>query len=134
MVEATVAEVVGRGARRAGVLTLGGPDSVTTELTRRAAAIYVDPLEARGITCETIWPELQLELNRGIFAVMAGRAGDEDRAALDRALSELRRRGTDCIVLGCTELPFLVTESNGGPDLVDPIALLAEAAVRHAMS
>jgi aspartate racemase len=37
------------------------------------------------------------------------------------------------IILGCTEIPLLLGEAADGPDLINPLQLLAEAAVRFAM-
>jgi aspartate/glutamate racemase len=36
-------------------------------------------------------------------------------------------------VLGCTEIPLLLRDEAEAKDLVSPLALLAEAAVRHAI-
>jgi aspartate racemase len=119
MVETTVDHLVARGVARAGAVTLNGNYA------------YAEPLAARGIACETIGPELQAPINQAAFAVMAGRVTDGDREALGAALRELRARGVECIILGCTELPFLVTGALAGDDLVNPLALLAEAAVRY---
>jgi len=38
----------------------------------------------------------------------------------------------DGVVLGCTEIPLLLGEDAESTDLVNPVALLAEAAVRLA--
>jgi len=40
----------------------------------------------------------------------------------------------DGIIPGCTEIPFLLGGIDGEPDLVNPIQLLAAAAVRRAMA
>jgi aspartate racemase len=45
----------------------------------------------------------------------------------------LRGKGVDGIVLGCTEIPLLMGEAANAPDLINPTALLAEAAVRYAL-
>ena len=37
------------------------------------------------------------------------------------------------MILGCTELPLLLKEIEGEPDLINPTQLLAEAAVRKAI-
>jgi aspartate/glutamate racemase len=39
----------------------------------------------------------------------------------------------DGVVLGCTEIPLLLGDKAEAKDLVNPVALLAEAAVRLAM-
>jgi aspartate/glutamate racemase len=39
----------------------------------------------------------------------------------------------DSVVLGCTEIPLLLRDEGEAADLINPAALLAEAAVRLAM-
>ena len=39
----------------------------------------------------------------------------------------------DGVILGCTEIPLLLGLAADAPDLLNPAALLAEAAVRHAL-
>jgi aspartate racemase len=46
----------------------------------------------------------------------------------------LRARGVDGIILGCTEIPLLLAVDLDAPDLLNPTALLAEAAARHAIA
>lgn len=59
---------------------------------------------------------------------------DVARANLDRAVDELRERGARVVILGCTELPLLVSRSvvDGGTPLIDPTLILARAAVKAA--
>jgi aspartate racemase len=49
-------------------------------------------------------------------------------------ISELRAQSVDGIVLGCTEIPPLLGDAAVDPDLLDPLPLLAEAAVRRALA
>jgi aspartate racemase len=122
MVDVTLAAVERRGWRRVGVLGFDG-----------APPLYLDPLRARGVACETIGADLQARLNAAIRAVMEGREGKDDAGAAREAVATLRAAGADGGVLGCTEIPLLVPEEREAPDLVDPVALLAEAAVRAAL-
>ena len=48
------------------------------------------------------------------------------------ALNELRARSVDGIILACTEIPLLLGERATASDLINPLQLLADAAVRHA--
>jgi aspartate/glutamate racemase len=43
---------------------------------------------------------------------------------------DLRARAVDPVILGCTEIPLLLGDERDAPDLLNPAALLAEAAVR----
>ena len=121
MIEATLAEVARRGWQRIGVLTYRTPQ------------VYAQPLEQRGRQWESIDAALQLSLDAAIMAVMEGQADVEATEVAQRTVTTLRARGVDGIILGCTEIPLLLHNHLDAPDLLNPTALLAEAAVRYAM-
>ena len=121
IVELVVAEVGRRGWQRVGVLGFGDP------------VVYTDPLAELGYACETLDAELQAPLDTAIPHVMEGRVEDADEQAARRAVAELRSRRVDGIVVGCTEIPPLLGDDASAPDLLDPLPLLAEAAVRLAL-
>lgn len=77
--------------------------------------IYTRPLEHLGTACETADAGQRSALDGAIFRVMEGRA-------------------VAGVVLGCTEIPLLLGESADAADLINPAQLLAEAAVRAAMT
>lgn len=122
MIDATLDEVTGRGWRRVGVLGFRG-----------APPLYTEPLRQRGIACETIDPTLQTRLDAAIQAVMEGREGPAETDAARAAVARLRAASVDGVVLGCTEIPLLLGEEAEAKDLVNPVALLAEAAVKLAI-
>lgn len=49
-------------------------------------------------------------------------------------IKELRDRGAECVVLGCTEIPIIIDETNSPLPVLDSTRLLARAAVRVAVS
>jgi aspartate racemase len=120
MVEATLKEIQRRRWKRIGVLGLGDP------------VIYTRPLAQLGIACETVDAGSQAALDGAIFQVMEGREGVEQVAIARTAVADLRSRGVDGVVLGCTEIPFLLPEADDDASLINPVQLLAEAAVRIA--
>jgi aspartate racemase len=122
MVEATVEDARRRRWKRVGVLALGDP------------LIYTRPLEHLGIACETADAGRQRALDRAIFRVMEGRENSESAAVARDAAASLKARGVEGVVLGCTEIPLLLGESADAADLINPAQLLAEAAVRAAMT
>ncbi|HEU5099790.1 MAG TPA: aspartate/glutamate racemase family protein [Roseiflexaceae bacterium] len=122
MIEATLAEIARREWRRVGVLAYIGPH------------VYAHPLEQRGLEWEGIGAELQLPLDRAIMWVMEGRADAGAIEAARQAVAALRAQAVDGIILGCTEIPLLLEADLDAPDLLNPTALLAEAAVRHAIA
>ena len=100
---------------------------------RGAPPVYTDPLRRRGMACETIDGIYQARLDAAIQAVMEGREGAADAEAARAAVAMLRAAPVDGVVLGCTEIPLLLGQEAEAKDLVNPVALLAEAAVRLAM-
>jgi len=123
MIDVVLTDVARRGWRSAGVLGFGG-----------APAIYVEPLQAKGVRCETIDAGLQATLDAAILTLMEGRERAAEAKAARAAVDTVRARGVDGVVLGCTEIPLLLGEEAEARDLVNPAALLAEAAVRLAVA
>jgi len=123
MIDVTLDEIGRRGWRRVGVLGF-----------RSAPAVYTEPLAERGVACEVIDAARQAPLDASIRAVMEGRNGPAESDAARSAVAALRAAGPDGIVLGCTEIPLLLGDAAEATDLVSPLSLLAEAAVRLAIS
>jgi aspartate/glutamate racemase len=97
-----------------------------------APAVYLDPLRERRIDCATIDERAQAPLDAAIHAVAEGRDGAAETDAARAAIAALRSSRADGIVLGCTEIPLLL-HGDGAADLINPAALLADAAVRFAL-
>ncbi|HWN81403.1 MAG TPA: aspartate/glutamate racemase family protein, partial [Candidatus Udaeobacter sp.] len=51
-----------------------------------------------------------------------------------RAIDELKARGAECVVLGCTEIPLVITPANSSLPTLDSTRLLAAYGVRAAVS
>jgi aspartate racemase len=123
MIAVTLDEVARRGWERVGVLGFNG-----------APPPYLDPLRERGVHCETIDLALQAPLDAAIQAVMEGRDGAAETEVARAAVASLRARDVAGIILGCTEIPLLLHAAAEDADLVNPAALLADAAIRFAIS
>ena len=123
MIELTLDDVARRGWQRVGVLGF-----------HAAPPIYVDPLRQRGVRCDTVDATVQAGLDAGILALMEGRDGPPETRSAQAAVQTLRAAPVGGIVLGCTEIPLLLAQEADAADLVNPVALLAEAAVRLAIA
>jgi aspartate racemase len=123
MIDVTMAEIARRRLQRVGVLGFGG-----------ASPLYLDPLRERGVRSETVDAAAQARLDAGIRAVMEGADGKPESEAAVDVVAALRARSVDGTVLGCTEIPLLLPDGGEAGDLINPAALLAEAAVRFAMT
>ena len=62
-----------------------------------------------------------------------GRVGPVETRTGDDALRFLREKQVDGIIPACTEFPFFLGGHMQEPDVLDPVRLLAEAAVREAL-
>jgi len=121
MIDLALAEVQRRRWTTVGVLGLGDP------------IVYTRPLERLGLAPATLDAGLRSRLDPAIFGLMEGRADAASAAIAREAVAALRARGVDGIILGCTELPLLLHDAAGAPDLIDPARLLVDAALSHAL-
>lgn len=74
----------------------------------------------------------QAVVTRAIYGVKAGTLDVETTAAVAGVARALIALGADAIVLGCTELPFLLRPGDVDVPLLDSNLILAQAAVRAA--
>lgn len=85
-------------------------------------ASYVRPEAAERAEVSRIIME---ELVRGIF-------DPNSLAYLQRVIQGLKSKGCDAVVLGCTELPLVLSDANSPLPTLDSTRLLARAALRRA--
>jgi aspartate racemase len=50
------------------------------------------------------------------------------------AIEDLKSRGAECVILGCTEIPLIVTPENSPLPTLDSTRLLAKYAILEALS
>jgi len=120
------AEIERHGWKRVGLLgtkfTMTGP-------------VYERALADRGM--ERLVPEeaAREALNTAIFDELC--QGIFEPSTVDAflaAIADLKARGAECVILGCTEIPLIVTEENSPLPILDSTRLLARAAVIEALS
>jgi aspartate racemase len=115
------AEAASRGLRRIGVLGTGWTmDSALypTALARHGLAAMVPEAEERALINRVIFDELC----HGVFT-------DRARKEFQEIIERLAARGCDGVVLGCTEIPLLVSQDDSVLPVLDSTRLLAHAAV-----
>ncbi|HLC52282.1 MAG TPA: amino acid racemase [Candidatus Nanoarchaeia archaeon] len=64
---------------------------------------------------------------RIIMNILSGKFFDKDRERLVKIVNKMKKSGAAKVILGCTDLPLLLTSKN----TIDTIKVLAEAAVRE---
>jgi len=123
--EVVAAQAVQRGFRRLGL-------TGTRWLVE--SDVYPDKLTARGL--EYVRPNTleREQINRIIMdELVYGIFKPEAIADFQRVIRRMKDEGCDAVVLGCTEIPLIMKESNSPLPLLDSARLLARAALYRAV-
>jgi len=123
--EVVAAQAVEQGFRRLGLT--GTRWLVDSE-------VYPDKLTACGL--EVIRPTVaeRDEIDRIIMdELVYGLFKPEAIASFQRAFGRMKDAGCDAVILGCTEIPLIVNDSNSPLPILDSTRLLARAALRRAV-
>jgi aspartate racemase len=124
--DAVVAAAVARGFRRLGLLG-------TRWLVE--SAVYPDRLAAAGLECARPNGGEREELNRIIMdELVCGVFRPEAITYHQQVIAHLREAGCDAVILGCTEIPLIMSDANSPLPTLDSTRLLARAALRRAVN
>ncbi len=123
--EVVAAQAAERGFRRLGLL--GTRWLIESE-------IYPQKLAARGL--EHVRPSAaeREEVNRVIMDELVCSIFKAEAVAYhQQVIGRMKAEGCDAVVLGCTELPLIMNDSNSPLPTLDSTRLLARAALRRAV-
>jgi aspartate racemase len=96
---------------------------------------YQDALARKGISVLVPDADDREYVNAVIYnELVAGQIRDESRAGFVAIIKKLAERGAEGVILGCTEIPLLVSEADAGMPLFDTTVIHAEAALNYALS
>ena len=90
-------------------------------------AAHIDYLRPNPDERETINHIIMDELVYGIFK-------PESIASFQRIITRMKQEGCDAVVLGCTEIPLILSDANSPLPTLDSTRLLARAALHQAVS
>ncbi len=128
-----IADPLGDAAKKSGMRKLG---LIGTRFTMDEPRIIADRLRQKfGLEVilpdaagrETIDSIIQTELVKGVIR-------DESRARYRAVMAKLVEQGAQAIILGCTEIPLLVSAKDASVPLYDTMQLHAAAIVDFALS
>lgn len=123
--EVVAGEAVQRGCRRVGVL--GTRWLVDSD-------VYPASLAAAGIEAVLPSPSDRDEVQRIIMdELVPGRVGPDATVRVQRVIERLAAAGCDAVVLGCTEIPLIIDDTNSALPTLDSTRLLARAALHWAI-
>ena len=75
------------------------------------------------------------QINNSIFDELCqGVFSDVTTQMYIDAIADLKSKGAECVILGCTEIPLIINAENSPLPILDSTRLLAQYAVREAIS
>jgi aspartate racemase len=123
--EVVAGEAAARGFRRLGLL--GTRWLIDSE-------VYPQKLAARGIASVRPTSTEREEINRIIMdELVHGIFKPEAVASHQRVMRRMQDAGCDAVVLGCTEIPLIMSDANSPLPALDSTRLLARAALHRAV-
>lgn len=126
-----IAEVVAAKARERGYRRLG---ILGTRLLMEGP-VYSEKLGKLGIEYRIPDSDARERINRIIFEeLVRGRFSAESLAYFASVIAGMREQGCDAVVLGCTEIPLLLSQEDSPLPVLDSTRLLARAALREAVA
>jgi len=125
-----IAEEVGKEAQRRGYRRLG----LTGTKFLVSGPVYPEKLEQMGL--EYVRPNRaqQERINSIIFdELVRGEQNVEALFYFEQVIEGFKLQGCDAVVLGCTEIPLLVSDRESPLPTLDSTRILARDALRHAL-
>jgi aspartate racemase len=124
--EVVADQAVARGLRRLG---LTGTRSLVD------SAVYPDTLATRGVECVKPSAADRDAIDRLIFEELVNAVCTQEAVAYCQGvIDRLKGEGCDAVILGCTEIPLIMNDTNSPLPTLDSTRLLARAALRRALS
>ena len=123
--EVVAAEASVRGYRRLGLM--GTRWLVSSE-------VYPDMLAAHGLQCVRPGDQEREEMSRIIMEELVyGVLNPASTNYFQAVIRRFREQGCEAVILGCTEIPLVISDENSSLPTLDSTRLLAQAAVRKAV-
>lgn len=125
-----IAEEVAAEAQRRGFKKL----AITGTRVTMEGTVYPDVLAKAGIDHRVPTPLDREKIDKIIFDELVNGIFRSESLGVFRAIIErLKSEGCDAVVLGCTEIPLLVTPESSPLPVLDSTRLLARAAIHRAL-
>jgi hypothetical protein len=96
--------------------------------------VYPEKLTAHGLAYVRPKPEEREEINRIIMDELVCSVFKPEAVAYhQRVIERLKSEGCDAVILGCTEIPLILNDSNSPLPTLDSTRLPARAALQRAL-
>ena len=126
-----IADVVAAQAAEKGYRRLG----LTGTQWLVDSTVYPDQLAARGLAFVRPLEQERLAINRIIMdELVCGVVKPEAVVYFQQVIARLKNEeGCDAVILGCTEIPLIISDANSALPTLDSTRLLARAALQRAV-
>jgi aspartate racemase len=125
-----IAEEVGKEAQGRGFKMLG----LTGTKFLVNSEVYPEKLAALGMGFLRPTEEQREKINTIILdELVRGRQTGEALRYFQDVISDFKRKGCDAVVLGCTEIPLLISDAVSSLPTLDSTRILARAALRYSL-
>ena len=125
-----IAEVVAEAAQQRGYHTLG----LTGTRWLVDSNVYPQALAARGLACVRPSPPDRDAMGRIIMQeLVAGVVKPASTEHMRQIIGRLQAAACDAVILGCTEIPLVINDTNSPLPTLDSTRLLARAALHRAV-
>jgi aspartate racemase len=96
--------------------------------------VYTDVFQRNNISYCIPEEEQRVRINDIIFSELVyGTITNESKDCFQRIIDELRLKGCDSVVLGCTEIPLIVLPGESSLPVLDLTRILARAALKYSL-
>jgi aspartate racemase len=124
-------DAVGDAILASGLHTVGLLGTIST----MEKGFYQEALARRGLSVLTPEPDERRYVSDVIYnELVAGKIRPEARTRYLEIIQGLAGRGAQGVILGCTEIPLLVSQADTSLPLFDTTRIHAEAALKEALS
>lgn len=125
-----IAEVVASQAKELGYRCLG----LTGTRWLVESSVYPIALEEKGVAYIRPSEQERIEINRIIMSeLVLGIFNKESIKYFQSLITNLKDKGCDAVILGCTEIPLIINDSNSPIPTLDSTRLLAREALKRAI-
>ena len=121
----SIMEECAKECKKMNVKNVGLLASATTVKSR----LHADELKKHGIILLVPGKKDQQIINQTIIKILHNTAGEKDRQNLLAIIDKLRAQGAEAVILGCTDLPLLISEAS--VPLIDTRSVLENSAVQN---
>jgi aspartate racemase len=107
------------------------PIILSSETTNKLK-LYENKLKESYVAFFSVEEKIQLILNKIIKKMMSGNNCEQEIKIISKKVKELKSKGADSVILGCTELPLALNSKNLKIKTINTLEILANATIKEA--